>query len=516
VPIVANAQGVTKGFRIFAAICVVGFVYSVLAAWISAPEIKTESSPSIAEQSTPASPSPTAILESVKDAVREASEPERADIFAALVIESVQNDRVKYHLEIKNGQVPVTITNITLQTPNFLQNEEGPYIPKSLRPGENLSITGDLIGLSLPVNESTNLAVRIGYDAEIKATRKGHVSSYRFLVSNPENPGTIAPFSISHDSEEENASTARAEAADRFTLPEATVFLVLPEKQHEDGRPNIVGVSNADRRFVFNPETREVLFESKAQSGRIMAVGLPLPETKHPQGLHLVTLLWSRTRALLKVDGVEVQVRDQKPKAGNSRGPKAVSERKTESLEKLTTIAFMALLRIHPIAERRRKYIYDLGKMNRGRFSVYLDEDDRLAVELIDEQGQTHSLEGPQDLPSDFFRLDFQVDLTKESTRLQMRINQAEARGRDLTFPISLRLDTVEGATLGGDLNGENCARIDVAVVSMAGQSLLAKEIDMHPTKYAEFNGKQWMRNRGPGLGMGQDIKSAQPVFRSL
>jgi hypothetical protein len=147
VPIVANAQGVTKGFRIFAAICVVGFVYSVLAAWISAPEIKTESSPSIAEQSTPASPSPTAILESVKDAVREASEPERADIFAALVIESVQNDRVKYHLEIKNGQVPVTITNITLQTPNFLQNEEGPYIPKSLRPGENLSITGDLIGL---------------------------------------------------------------------------------------------------------------------------------------------------------------------------------------------------------------------------------------------------------------------------------------------------------------------------------------------------------------------------------
>jgi hypothetical protein len=50
----------------------------------------------------------------------------------------------------------------------------------------------------------------------------------------------------------------------------------------------------------------------------------------------------------------------------------------------------------------------------------------------------------------------------------------------------------------------------------MAGQSLLAKEIDMHPTKYAEFNGKQWMRNRGPGLGMGQDIKSAQPVFRSL
>jgi hypothetical protein len=97
-----------------------------------------------------------------------------------------------------------------------------------------------------------------------------------------------------------------------------------------------------------------------------------------------------------------------------------------------------------------------------------------------------------------------------------MRINQAEADVRDLMVPISLRFETVEGATLGGDLNGENCARIDVAVVSMAEQSLLAKEIDMHPTKYVEFNGKQWMRNRGPGLGMGQDIKSAQPVFRSL
>jgi hypothetical protein len=445
-----------------------------------------------------------------------ASVPERADIFTTLTIDSVKQGKVKYHVEIKNGQVPVTITSITSRTEHFFQHEEGPYIPKNLRPGENLSITGDVMGVALPADKSTNLAVRIGYDAEIKGVRKGFVSGYRFFIDHPPSPRTLLPFSVSHDSEEQSVDQARAEAANRFALPEATVFLVLPEKKLEDGTPNIITVGNAERRFIFNPEIREVQFESRAQSGRLMRVRLPLPQTNHPQGLHSIILLWSRTHALLEVDGIEVQVRDQKPKAGNPRGLKAVAERKTERPNGLTPIAFMALLRIHPIAERRRKYIHDLGRVGRGRFSVYLNEDNRLAFELSDAEGQTYSLEGPPDLPSDFFRLDVQIDRTQQWTRLQMWINQSEADSKEMMFPISLGFDTVEGATLGADLNGENCARIDVAELRMAGQSLLTAQSDMHPTKYVEFNGKQWFRNLGPGVGMRQDIKSAQPVFRSL
>ncbi len=102
--------------------------------------------------------------------------------------------------------------------------------------------------------------MRIGYNAEIKGVRKGRFK-YRFLVDHPKKPLTVLPFSVSHESEEESA----------------------------------------------DPIT-------KAQSGRVIRVQLPLPQTNHPQGLHLLSMLWSGTHALLGVDGVEAQVYDSPPK----------------------------------------------------------------------------------------------------------------------------------------------------------------------------------------------------------
>src|SRR6185295_8200227 len=51
-------------------------------------------------------PTPAEIIETVKDAVRDASVPERADIFSTLIIESVKGGTAFYRIEIKNGQVP--------------------------------------------------------------------------------------------------------------------------------------------------------------------------------------------------------------------------------------------------------------------------------------------------------------------------------------------------------------------------------------------------------------------------
>ena len=132
-------------------------------------------------------------------------------------------------------------------------------------------------------------------------------------MRDPLYPGPIPPFSISHDSEGQDTSPAKTETMDRFTLPEGTAFLVLPEKRQDGSGPNIVEVGNADRHFLFDPERRLVVFETKAQSGRIMHVELPLSDTNHPQGLHVIALRWSRTRALLGVDEVKAEANDRKP-----------------------------------------------------------------------------------------------------------------------------------------------------------------------------------------------------------
>ncbi len=51
--IVTNAQGATKGFRIFAVVCLVGFIYFVLAAWIATPEPIPAPPPESTPESTP-------------------------------------------------------------------------------------------------------------------------------------------------------------------------------------------------------------------------------------------------------------------------------------------------------------------------------------------------------------------------------------------------------------------------------------------------------------------------------
>lgn len=253
-------------------------------------------------------------LEGITRAVREAREPERADIITTLVIDLVVHGKVRYHLEVKNGELPVTITDITSQTSSFLNAERGPYIPKNLRSGEILSISGEPIGKAFPAGKDTNLDVQLAYSADVKGVHKDFISNYRFFVAQPVKPQTIFPFSVSHDEGQKNVDQTSADVAAKFALAEATVFLVLPEARLEDGKPNIVSADNGERRFLFNPATREVIFESKAQSGRVMRVDQSLRQTSHSQGLHLLTLLWTRERALLKLDGIEKEVRDSPAK----------------------------------------------------------------------------------------------------------------------------------------------------------------------------------------------------------
>jgi hypothetical protein len=82
----------------------------------------------------------------------------------------------------------------------------------------------------------------------------------------------------------------------------------------------------------------------------------------------------------------------------------------------------------------------------------------------------------------------------------------------------------VRYTAVGADLTGDNGARFDLAEVVLYPSTLTSDEIknllqyfSTQPrTKFIQFNGAQWMRNRGSGQGLHQDMPEAKPIFRDL
>ncbi len=252
-------------------------------------------------------PQPEKVLteEGIARAIREANTPERADIITTLVIDSVDGGKVKYHLEVKNGEIPATITDIVSRTPDLWAAEGvgGYIIPRNLGPGESLSIPG--VPDAIPPDKDTNLNVQIGHDADIKGARKSFLSKYQFFITKPVKPQPIFPLSVSRGEGKITVDQVSAMLHAEFARPGSFIHFVLQEVQ-PDGTPNISVAVSEDRRFIFNPVTREVSFESKAQSsGQIMRVKLMLRSASDNQGLHSVTLEWSSNRAVLIVDGTK-------------------------------------------------------------------------------------------------------------------------------------------------------------------------------------------------------------------
>ena len=251
-------------------------------------------------------------IETITQAIKEAGEPTRADIVTTLVIDSNSDGNVRYHLHVENKDLLITITDIVYQTPTFSRTENGTYVPKHIVPGQSFDIPGEPLSRSLSLAQDTWFDLQIAYTAEIKGVNKDFVSTYQFLVTHPIKAGIISPTRVSPDQAKIDSNQITAA---EFELSTSTIFLNLPELRRRDNEPNIMGIDyGAERHFLFNPVTREVIFETKAQSGRTLRVEQPLLQSKQSQGMHLITLAWSPSHALLSVDGVEEEVFDARTK----------------------------------------------------------------------------------------------------------------------------------------------------------------------------------------------------------
>jgi len=197
-----------------------------------------------------------------------------------------------------------------------------------------------------------------------------------------------------------------------------------------------------------------------------------------------------------------------------------------EVTDKYHGVSLHSVLSLHPLSEPRRKYLFDLGRIDRERLSIYFDPDNVLTLALISSSNEPYSVRiAPQDVPLDhFIYLSCEVAVKTNSTSLRILINGKVVGSQDLPFAVSPNRIEPTGAVIGADLNGQNGAKFDLAESVLLSQTLTSHELkdllqhfaDNKQRQCVRFSGSQWLRNQGQGKGFHQSIPEAMPTIKKL
>jgi len=99
------------------------------------------------------------------------------------------------------------------------------------------------------------------------------------------------------------------------------------------------------------------------------------------------------------------------------------------------TKTLFALLRVFPMTEQRRKYLFDFGHIGGERFSVFLDENNTLSFELTDRDGDTHAIQCELDFSKDFFTLAAGFNIGDKDSKMEMSIDDEQVAYNCLSGP---------------------------------------------------------------------------------
>lgn len=80
-------------------------------------------------------------------------------ILTSLVIDSVADHKVSFHLQIENGKTPIKHVRANFTSDNYSEIENESYMPRDLQPDGKLSIPG--APLVFKTNRTTSLIVQV-------------------------------------------------------------------------------------------------------------------------------------------------------------------------------------------------------------------------------------------------------------------------------------------------------------------------------------------------------------------
>jgi hypothetical protein len=196
-------------------------------------------------------------------------------------------------------------------------------------------------------------------------------------------------------------------------------------------------------------------------------------------------------------------------------------------------ISFQTLIQLNEVSTKanHKKYIFDFGRIDGSRLSLYLSSGGIFTFLLIDANGERYPIQAPignSGVPfGKFFYLVCEIGIDGQSTVMRMIIDEKEFKSDRLLFKVDLGGISVPGGVVGADLNGQNCASFDMVrliVLSTTMTTFQAAELKKSMDDYVlasphyafiEYNGKQWMRFNKSGFSdLSQDNKLFQPTWK--
>ncbi len=231
-----------------------------------------------------------------------------------------------------------------------------------------------------------------------------------------------------------------------------------------------------------------------------------VPPSKEAQAV----IDWARTQAWAEYEKLLKEAKEE------SRIPlqelhriKSESEARARAAEGLPGFIFFSVIEIRDVKVERRKYLFDFGKMDRERLSIYISKDGIFTLCLNDAKGEPHLVQvplGKDAVPiSTRFHLGCEVGVGASSTFLRLLVDGNEKGSVTLPFKIDLgKLDSNNGV-VGTDLNHKNGSWFDIhmdtvftVILTKEERTLYLAESDKFlkslPDKpYLRFNGDQYM-----------------------
>jgi len=198
----------------------------------------------------------------------------------------------------------------------------------------------------------------------------------------------------------------------------------------------------------------------------------------------------------------------------------------------LPGFSFHLMIRINNIPAARRKYIFDMGRTDGERLSIYVSSDNILTVQFVDAKHEIHPLQIPFGFGGlsigKFEYLGFELGISGMTTELRLFYAGNKIGEQILPFKTDVGSLNLPDSALGADLDGSNGACFDLrdwAAYSstFATEDLKAiaeyfesRKADEIP--YIEFDGNRWFRYSSlphhGGRGMNQPNPSFRPRYR--
>jgi hypothetical protein len=216
------------------------------------------------------------------------------------------------------------------------------------------------------------------------------------------------------------------------------------------------------------------------------------------------------------------------PSASTSRSPTlSVQSEQSYQTQSNPGLSLHMSIRVTHLAAKRRKYLFDFGKMDAERLSIYVSSDNIFTLCFTDAKGEPHLVQvplGENGLPVGSFQyLVCDLGVSGHSTYLGMLLNGAEIGVLKLPFKTDIGALDVPNGVIGADLLGSNGSAFDLAELQVYGRTLVGSEAkekfeyfkNRPLDKYVQFSGEQWMRvSNGPGRDAKQGDLSKAPKFR--